>query len=197
MTESEEALRLFVACELPESVKDGLARIQEELRAQGAGRLRWARPEGVHLTMKFLGSVAPAMAERIREGLSERIREPFALKLRLDRVGSFGGQRVRVVWVGLAGDVEALAALAEQVEEAIEPLGFPREKRGFAPHLTLARVPDEAGMAERSRLTALVDGFRIAESPSMTLTAVSLMRSYLLPGGARYERLASFPPTRS
>jgi 2'-5' RNA ligase len=64
-------------------------------------------------------------------------------------VGSFGGrQRLRVIWVGLEGDVEELADLADKVENALTPLGFPRENRRFAPHLTLARVPDEVSPSE-------------------------------------------------
>jgi 2'-5' RNA ligase len=187
-------MRLFVACELPPEVKEELGQLQGELRAQGAGRLRWVRPEVIHLTLKFLGGVSPAMAERVRDALAAAITEPFSLNLRLGRVGGFGGRtRLRVVWVGLEGDTEQLASLADRVESALAPLGFPREKRPFAAHLTLARVPDETGIEERSRLADLLDGFQRLPLPSMTLSAVSLMQSFLLPGGARYERLAAFP----
>jgi 2'-5' RNA ligase len=186
-------MRLFVACELPPAVKEELAQLQGELRAQGAGRLRWVRTEGIHLTLKFLGGVSPAMAERVREALAGALSEPFSLSVRLGRVGSFGGRMLRVVWVGLEGDTEQLASLADVVERALAPLGFPRERRPFAAHLTLARVPDEAGIEERSRLADLLEGFERLPLPSMTVSEVSLMQSFLLPGGARYERLASFP----
>ncbi|MGD0766223.1 MAG: RNA 2',3'-cyclic phosphodiesterase [Dehalococcoidia bacterium] len=190
----EAGMRLFVACELPPAVKEELAQLQGELRAQGAGRLRWVRPEGIHLTLKFLGGVSPAMAERVRGALAGAISEPFALSLRLGRVGSFGGRLLRVVWVGLEGDTEQLASLAARVEKALAPLGFERERRPFAAHLTLARVPDETGMEERSRLAALLEGFQRLPLPSMTVSEVSLMQSFLSTTGARYERLAAFPP---
>jgi len=189
-------MRLFVACELPPAVKEELAQLQGELRAQGAGRLRWVRPEGIHLTLKFLGGVSPAMAERVRDALAAAISDPFSLSLRLGRVGSFGGRtRLRVVWVGLEGDTEQLASLADLVENALAPLGFPRERRPFAAHLTLARVPDETGIEERSRLADLLEGFQRLPLPSMTVSEVSLMQSFLSPAGARYERRASFPRT--
>ena len=194
----EGSLRLFIACELPQEARDGLARVQAGLREQGAGRLRWVRPEGIHLTLKFLGAVAPELAERIIEALGAAITEPFTLRLRFDHVGSFGGRmRLRVVWVGLAGDVEELSSLAETVEGALRPLGFPRENRPFAPHLTLARVPDDMGVQERSRLADLMEAHKLPPLPEMSISEVSLMQSFLLPGSARYEQRAAFPVTLS
>jgi 2'-5' RNA ligase len=183
----ESSLRLFVACELPPEALEALAQLQSKLREQGGGRLRWVRPEGIHLTLKFLGEVSPEKA-------AERIVEPFTLDLRFDRLGSFGGRmRLRVLWVGLAGDVEELAAIAETVESALGPLGFPREARPFAPHLTLARVPDDMGVEARSRLSDLVAAYKLPPLPSMSISEVSLMQSFLSPAGARYEQRAAFP----
>lgn len=191
-------LRLFVACELPDEVRRALSTIQDGLRPHlGAGaRLRWVRPEGIHVTLKFLGNVEASRVGELTAALSAAI-EPFDFTLRLAAVGGFGGARLRVVWAGLAGDVEGLAALAERIDVALEPLGFPRERRPFAAHLTLARVPDETPPAERRRLSEQLAKHQIPAQPSMTLTDVALMRSTLGPGGAVYQKIASFPPRRS
>ena len=190
----ERGLRLFVACELPPAVRDALGRLQDELKARGAGRLRWVRPEGIHLTLKFLGEVPAAKREAVENALAGAVVSPFALDVRLGSLGGFGGrQRLHVIWVGLEGDVEGLAELAALIEEALGPLGFPREGRPFAPHLTLARVPDDAGIQERSRLADLLEAFPSPSLPSMTLTAVNLMQSFLQPTGARYQCLAVYP----
>jgi 2'-5' RNA ligase len=197
-TERERTLRLFVACELPQPARDALALMQNDLRAKGAAPLRWVRPEGIHLTLKFLGSVPPSQLEPIKSALAAAIDAPFALSLRLDAVGSFGGrQRLRVVWVGMEGDVEELARLAGKVDKALEPMGFPREKRAYSAHLTLARVPDHATVDERLRLASLLDSYRPPPLPSIEVSAVSLMQSFLEPTGARYQRLAEFPVTGS
>jgi 2'-5' RNA ligase len=190
----EQNLRLFVACELPPEAREALARMQADLREKGAGRLRWVRPEGIHLTLKFLGAVAPDLAQRVTDALAASIVEPFTLNLHFDRLGSFGGRmRLRVVWVGLAGDVEELASLAETVEKALGPLRFPHESRPFAAHLTLARVPEDMGIEERSRLADLIAAYKLPPLPSMSISEVALMQSFLLLGGARYEQRASFP----
>ncbi|MEX0785485.1 MAG: RNA 2',3'-cyclic phosphodiesterase [Dehalococcoidia bacterium] len=202
MPEAERGLRLFVACELPEDVREALGRMQDELRKLDAGALRFARPDGIHVTLKFLGNVEEARVSEITAALGAAI-EPFALHLRPATLGGFpaaspgagDGARLRVVWVGLEGDVDALGALARRVEAALAPLEFPAERRPFAPHLTLARVRDTASARERRTLSEVVGGYGVPPMPSMMLTSVVLMRSVLGAGGSAYHRLASFPKT--
>jgi 2'-5' RNA ligase len=191
-------LRLFVACELPDEVRRALDEVQDGLRSHlgSTARLRWVRPEGIHVTLKFLGAVDASNVDELTTALSTAI-EPFELTVALASVGGFGGARLRVIWVGLAGDTDGLAALAGRVDVALEPLGFPRERRPFAAHLTLARVPDETPPPERRRLSDLLWSYRLPPQPSLTLTEVALMQSTLGPGGAVYRKIASFPPERS
>jgi len=154
--DSEQTLRLFVACELPAEMKAALASLQEALRKKGAPRLRWVRPEGVHLTLKFLGAVPQEKVAAIREALSPTVQGIPPLALSLAEVGTFGDRRgARVVWVGMQGDLEPLARLQQRVEKALEPLGFPPERRAFSPHLplgcsrcqsqALSMIPSRAG----------------------------------------------------
>ncbi len=191
---ADSLLRLFVACELPPAVREALGDLQGSLRKAGASNLRWVRPEGIHLTLKFLGSVAPERVGGVQDALGKAVSEPFRWQVRLSKVGGFGGPaRLRVVWVGLEGDLEPMNEMARRVELALKPLGFPSEGRPFAPHLTLARVRDEASVEERRRLHQLLQAFPFPSSPAFTLDSVSLMRSFLEPGGARYVCLARFP----
>lgn len=191
-----EPYRLFVACELPPGARQALGTLQRALQEAGASNLRWVRPEGIHLTLKFLGSVPAARVGAIREALARAVREPFRWEVRLAGVGSFGGpKRLRVVWVGLEGDVAPLGDLARRVDLALAPLGFAREERPFTPHLTLARVREEASMEERRALHELLATFRPPALPTLTVDSLSLMRSFLEPGGARYTCLARFPGT--
>ena len=189
---SPRTLRLFVACPMPEGVKIRLANIQDDLRRAGFTRLRFVRPEGIHITLKFLGSVETGRVEGITRALEGAI-EPFELRLTLDKLSGFGGGRLRVVWVGLSGEIEQLAGLAERIEGALEPLGFPREHRPFAPHLTLVRVPEQAPDDERRRLGQHLEAYRFPLLPPMIVTEVHLMSSILGPGGSKYDKLVSFP----
>jgi 2'-5' RNA ligase len=113
--------------------------------------------------------------------------------LRAGDIGSFGGRRnLRVVWVGVSGDTDALTALAARVEGVLQPLGFPGEARPFAAHLTLARMRDDASPAERERVHALLARVEPAEAPSFRVASCSLMRSTLQRGGAVYDALKTY-----
>jgi 2'-5' RNA ligase len=192
--DSEQTLRLFVACELPAEMKAALASLQEALRKKGAPRLRWVRPEGIHLTLKFLGAVPQEKVAAIREALAPTVQGIPPLALALAEVGTFGGRRgARVLWVGTQGDLEPLSLLQQRVDKALEPLGFPPERRAFSPHLTLARVPDRAGSDERETVWELAKTIEVPSAPAVTIGELSLMRSILGPGGAVYERVAAFP----
>jgi 2'-5' RNA ligase len=193
--EREPSLRLFVACELPSDVRAALEAIQRELRARGGEKLRYVRPEGIHVTLKFLGEVPRSRVAPIQEALATAVPTPAGLRLRPAALGAFGGrQRLRVIWIGLEGDTQKLAELASRVEGALEGLGFPRERRPFAAHLTLARVRDSATPDERARLAQAVEGYALPDMPEFIVERVSLMQSTLGPGGAIYRRLAAFPP---
>jgi 2'-5' RNA ligase len=191
---NESTLRLFVACELPPEMKAALASLQEALRKKGAPRLRWVRPEGIHLTLKFLGAVPQNKVAAICEALAPTVQGMPPLALSLAEVGTFGDRRgPRVVWVSMQGDLEPLARLQQRIEKALEPLGFPPEGRAFSPHLTLARVPDDVGSGERQTLRELAKATSAPTAPPVTIRELSLMRSILGPGGAVYERVVAFP----
>jgi 2'-5' RNA ligase len=190
----EPTLRLFVACELPSEMRTALASLQEALRKKGAPRLRWVRPEGIHLTLKFLGAVPRDKVAAICEALAPTVQGIPPLALSLAEVGTFGDRRgARVLWVGMQGDLELLARLQQRVDKVLEPLGFPPERRAFSPHLTLARVPDDVGSSERQALRELAKATPAPTAPAVTIRELSLMRSILGPGGAVYERVVAFP----
>lgn len=190
-----ERLRLFIACELPAEVHAALADLQRDLRGAGAEGLRWVRPEGIHVTLKFLGETDAARLPAIRSALATAVPDPLSIALQLSGVGSFGGRgSLRVVWVGLTGDLPPLSLLARTVDGAMAALGFDRERRPFAPHLTLARVREEVLPPARARLADLLAAYRPPPLPAFTADHVSLVQSRIGPGGAVYTALATFPP---
>ena len=170
---------------------------RRELSRAGVDRgLRWTAPDGVHLTLKFLGETSsrllPAIERRLVESLAGQRRFP----LELSGLGVFPGARSpRVIWVGLGGDLDALAAAQRQVEEAMSPLGFAPERRPFSPHLTLARLNDWGAPLERQAIGEIVAGQKWRWSGRFEATVVSLVRSELGRGGARYTQLLAVPLT--
>jgi 2'-5' RNA ligase len=187
-------LRLFIAVELPPAWTEALAEVQAALRRRGLERLRWVRPEGIHLTLKFLGNVDERRVPELTAAIERAAAEAAPFALTLGRPGTFGPpSRPRVVWVGTEGEAEALTRLWRAVETQVTPLGFPAEGRRFAPHLTLARVPDETPREAAAAITPAVQAVGMARTAPMTISEVALMRSELGRGGARYTRLAAAP----
>ncbi len=195
MSTPEETLRTFVAVELPQDVLAALGRSQRSLDARLRSRaLRWTRPEGIHLTLKFLGDTPTELLPEVERRLQESLAGVPPFGLELAPLGVFPNARAtRVVWVGLAGDLQALAEIQRRVEDSIAPLGYPTEKRSFSPHLTLARVADTATADERRDVGSAVATAAPPPRTRFEVGEVSLMRSQLGPGGARYTRMLAVP----
>ena len=187
-------LRLFIAIELPAAVLAALNDAQHSLQRESAlARLRWVRPEGIHLTLKFLGETPAEHRPAIEAAITRAVAGVAPFELRLGKLARFGShQSPRVVWIDVAGDIGALTGLQANVEREIAPLGYPSESRPFSPHLTLARVPPERA---REVAAPLEDAIARATAPSATMKAeeVSLMKSDLKRGGAVYTQLFAAP----
>jgi 2'-5' RNA ligase len=188
-----EPIRTFVAIELPSQIKAALSQLQGNLRTSKNASVKWVNPEGIHLTLKFLGNIDEAEVPALTKALSEAVRGVAPFSLQLGDPGAFpGNQAPRVVWVGVEGEIELLLTLHNNVDRVLTPLGFPPEKRAFSPHLTLGRVREEASPGERRRLGENIASLKTEAKLSFKVESLSLMRSKLTREGALYSRLASF-----
>jgi 2'-5' RNA ligase len=192
---NSKSLRLFVAIELPDDVRAVLAQTIELLKSAGiGGSVRWVRPEGIHITLKFLGSADEEDLPGIMAAIREAARHHTSFGLAVEGLGSFGSPRsIRVIWAGVGGDIESLSSLAQRVDSAMSAVGFTRETRPYSAHLTLARVKDDAAPIERQRIHMLLKEQAPPERALLHVKQCSLMESTLKPGGAVYAQLASFP----
>lgn len=188
-----EHVRLFVACEVPDDVKDTIGEVIEGLRQKSGADVRWIRPEGVHVTLKFLGEVPTKKLPAVKLAIQEAVVGHSPFELEFSTIGTFGGREgLRIMWVGIAGDVLRLEALVRAVNAALAVVGFEPERRPFRPHLTLGRVRDEVPTRRRAEIEVAV-GKQGVPQVSWRTAQVSLMRSRLSTSGATYEVLATFP----
>jgi len=187
-----EKIRAFIAIELPDPVKDSLSSLEDGLRPAEHPYVKWVNPQGIHLTLKFLGNIATDQVPRIIEAITSASQGLSPLKLQIGGLGAFPNlQRPRVIWVAVTGEVDPLIALQRDIDQALVPLGFAIEKRPFSPHLTLGRLRERASPGERNSIGKLVMATESEGGPSMEVNQISLMRSTLTPSGAIYNRLAS------
>jgi len=185
-------VRCFIAVELPDQLKRELGRLEAQLQSGGASRVKWVDPHGIHLTLKFLGNVATDRLNDIATAMEAAAHGITSLSLKLKELGVFPNpKRVQVVWVGIYGDIDMLSRLQQRIDSNLAPLGFAPEKRPFVPHITLARVRDQATPMERQRLGQLIADTGFESKQTIEVNAVSLMRSQLTPQGAVYSRISS------
>jgi 2'-5' RNA ligase len=187
--------RLFIAIELPSSVLAHLAEVQDRLKNRTPpGTARWVNPDGIHLTLKFLGDVSVTKRGSLEHALATAVEGHAPFMLSTGGLGCFpNSNRPRVIWIGLGNQVKALAALRDDVERLTVPLGYPTEDRPFSPHLTLGRVRREARRADIQRLGELIANFPAPTAQHWQVTGVSLIRSELKPTGAVYTPLFHAP----
>lgn len=186
-------VRLFVACEVPEDVKQSIGGLIDNLRGRSGNSVRWIRPEGVHVTLKFLGEVPSRKLPAIKIALQEAVVRHSPFNLEFSNIGTFGGREgLRIMWVGIAGDVLRLEALVRDVNLALSVVGFEPERRPFRPHLTLGRVRDDVGTRQRAEIEVEVGKTEVPQV-SWRTAQVSLMRSRLTRTGAQYDVVATFP----
>jgi 2'-5' RNA ligase len=187
-----EQIRLFIAIELPEPVKTGLKQIQDSLKSADPSVARWVDPQGIHLTLKFLGNVDVDKIDAITRAMQPAKMSVGAFDLQIADLGVFpNSRRVQIVWIGLGGSVDKLLELQKDIELYIAPLGFPPEKRPFTPHLTIARVREYATPVQRQALGEIVAKTQTELNLGIKVNSISLMRSQLTPKGAIYTRLCS------
>ncbi|GJM41871.1 MAG: RNA 2',3'-cyclic phosphodiesterase [Ardenticatenaceae bacterium] len=174
-------IRLFIAIDLPEDVKDLLLETAVRLAKKVPNRaVRWVQREQMHLTLRFLGDTAVSQLPKLRQEITQVAARYQPIQLRLSGVGAFPQQkRPRVVWAGLAGNLEPLREMQAKLEDQIVAMGWVREKRPFNPHITLGRVKN----AQQAR--GLAWDVELAEI-EFGVTAVQLVESELRPSGAVY-----------
>ncbi|WP_224361594.1 RNA 2',3'-cyclic phosphodiesterase [Hyalangium versicolor] len=151
-------MRLFTAVTLGSAVEAQTAAGIERLRAL-APKARWVKSEGVHLTLVFLGEVADAQLPAIGDALTPVAQHHAPFTLSIEGGGTFGSPRhPHVLWAGVRGNTGALEALQAEMAAVLEPLGFPREKRMYTAHLTLARSKEQRGDAAFAECQRALEG---------------------------------------
>lgn len=180
-------MRCFIAVDLDEPIRRDLNRLIDRLRPS-CPKVQWVRPENLHLTIKFLGEIAPAKIASIAATLDQLCSQcrPFDIQLRGLGVFPPAGP-VRVIWVGVEDEDGRLHAAQRQCEAALELLGLSRERRPYSAHLTIARNKSPAASGPLRRTVEEAAEF---SAGSQSVHGLTLYESTLSPGGSIYQILS-------
>lgn len=177
-------MRLFVALTPPPEVQRAVWDAFAPLRDHPLP-VKWVRPDGIHLTLKFLGEVGDDRLAELGGALVDAVVGARAISLVVRGAGAFPDtRRPRVFWAGVEPD-PAIELLQDRVERVFAPLGFPTEARAFRPHLTLGRAGRDARAREFAEVEQALRGLSV--EAGAVVNGVDLMRSVLRPDGAVYQ----------
>jgi 2'-5' RNA ligase len=179
-------MRTFIAIEIPSEIKSALAALQTELRRAGAD-VSWTKAENIHLTLNFLGEVDDRRVVEVEKVCVTSAAEFQPFTLSLADTGVFPNVRQpRVLWAGLAGEIEKAVEMQRLLEEGLALIGFDREEKAYRPHLTIGRVKSNRKTRE---LLAIADAHQLP-ALSFDVTEIVMMKSELHRAGARYTAIA-------
>lgn len=179
-------MRTFIAIEIPAEIRAALAALQIDLRRAKAD-VGWTKPDNIHLTLQFLGEIEEQRISEIADVLAGCAGQFQAFTLRLNGVGVFPNARQpRVLWAGLSGEVETLLAMQRDLAARLSAIGIKGDGKAFHPHLTIGRVKSNRNARE---LVAQADLSSLPALP-FAVHEIALVKSELLPAGARYTALA-------
>lgn len=187
----KEPWRVFCAIELPPDVRARVLDHITKLRsASPTARVSWARDEGLHITLKFLGEMEPHKVRALSQAADHATQHVQPFSLVLENTGTFPTSGTpRVLWIGVSDRSGNLAKLQQSLEDECANEGFIREERTFHPHLTIAR--QRAPQGERTP-AVLQPGVQF-EPAEFHVTELVVIRSELGHGGSRYSKLSSAP----
>jgi RNA 2',3'-cyclic 3'-phosphodiesterase len=192
--EETEKVRAFVAIHAPAAVRENLRAAQRKLDSHMPKEaVRWTVFEQLHLTLEFLGDVSAAEGPSLEQALTKVAAGHRSFRLAAESIGAFSSMRnPRVIWAGLAGDIDRLKALQADVHARVIPWEPEPETRAYRPHLTLGRVrpikPHELRKVSQALAAVTPESFGEWQVDEFTL-----MQSKLSPHGAQHSVLATFP----
>lgn len=185
----EDVLRVFLAVDFPDGdAKRRVIKVQESLFETDAD-IKPVEPENLHITLRFLGEIEKDLVERVKVELTKISFQPF--NVLFEGVGVFPDlKRINVVWIGIVeGNVELLD-LYGKINQALARCGLPPERRGFSPHLTIARVRSRKNIEKLSRRVVELRDVKVG---GFAVDSFKLKKSTLTPRGPIYNTLLEVP----
>lgn len=185
-------MRVFIAIDIDEVIKEDLADLQSELQGKvdiKKGDAKWINPNNMHLTLKFLGDTKDAQVVEVCNIAKDVASRHKKLDINVETVGHFGGNSARVLWIGAGHDCDGLLELQQDLEEQLAEAGWPRENRKYSAHLTLCRVRNSKAGFKLAQLTASYKDFKLG---TISADAISVYQSELTPKGPIYTVLGRY-----
>lgn len=185
-------IRAFIAIKLPASIRQAIIKQTGRLRQSLSEELvRWVPTENIHLTLKFLGDIPTSHLDFIKQALSQTATATPSFDLQVSGLGSFSNSKLhRHLWVGVHAQA-SLQTLHQNIETAMDRLGYKSEERPFSPHLTLGRVRQNISSSDNLKIRDALQTIQLGNIGTARVNSVHLIKSDLNSTGSEYTKLFS------
>ena len=182
---SEKLIRIFISVFVPKEIVNIKEMLKTTIDTRGI-KIRWVRDGNMHFTLKFIGNTTEESIDSINNAIHDVVKDTPFINLSISGTGCFSkGDRANTLWVGIKGDIDELEKLILNINNKLEPLGFPIERRKFLPHITIARInPNQKKKPDISNFLNTT----FMELP-MKIVKINLMQSQSFPKGSFYTIL--------
>ncbi len=187
-------LRAFIAIEIPNQIQDALEKQITRLRQSlGDELVRWVPTQNIHLTLKFIGNIAASHVRFFMQLLTQAAELHTQFDLQVASIGSFPNSRQpRILWVGIQSSSD-LISLQKSIESGATRLGYEKDERPFAPHLTLGRVRQNINEVSLQKISSIIDKIQLGNIGSARVDSIHLYQSEPQTCGSVYTKLFSVP----
>ena len=175
--------RGFIAVDITAIQK--IIEFEKEIKETGAD-VKLVEPKNIHITLKFLGDTEEHLIDEIGKIMKDAVKETKPFNIQLKRTGVFPNTNyIKVIWIGIEhGD--QVGAIAHKMDEQLAKIGFKKERRGFSPHLTIARV---RSAKNKEKLVQAIEKYNDVEFADLQVDSIKLKKSDLTPKGPIYTTL--------
>lgn len=175
---------MFIAIDIGE--REEIVSMEKKLE-KIQGKMKIVEPRNIHLTLKFLGETDEELIPEIKKVMESSVNDTSPFSCELNGIGAFPSMEyVRVIWIGLKDNGET-TTIATRLENGLEPYGFKKERRGFTPHITIARVKN---VREKQEMKKFLQEYSNTSFGTVDVNAILLKKSELRREGPIYETLA-------
>ncbi|MCD6472048.1 RNA 2',3'-cyclic phosphodiesterase [Candidatus Aerophobetes bacterium] len=179
-------MRVFIALNISSSIREKIAEVQKRLK-ETENRVRWVNPAIIHLTLKFLGEIREEKLKEVFKAVEKVSSESSSFLMKIEGMGVFPNfSRPRVIWAGVREEEGKLQSLVSSLAKELKKRGFPEEKRGWTPHLTIGRIKF---LKERKKLIDFIQLEKDKRFGEEKVNDIEIMQSQLTPKGSIYKIL--------
>ena len=187
-------MRTFIAIDFPKEILEKISRIITFLQSQTTEKaLKWVETDIMHLTLKFIGEISEDAARDVQTIMRHTLQGQNAFEVSIEGLGMYPNPKnPRVVWLGISAE-KALFDIQKNLDLALQKINIPSEKRGFSPHLTIARLRKSTDVKTIRLIGETLSQFKVDSLGTVLIKEIRLYQSQLTPTGPIYTPLLKIP----